>query len=119
MCSSDLDAWSIPRGAITRATAFGVSQSGRFLRTYVYYGFNRDEADRKTFDGIIAHVAGAGRGSFNHRFAQPSRELLATPRRMLLSVRLSVNYEVMGDHPFVCFSPKTSRASEASPTKDA
>ena len=68
------DAWSIPRGGITRATAFGVSQSGRFLRTYLYYGFNRDEANRKTFDGIIAHVAGAGRGSFNHRFAQPSRD---------------------------------------------
>jgi hypothetical protein len=68
------DAWSIPRAAITRALAFGVSQSGRFLRTYLYYGFNRDEGDRKVFDGVIAHVAGAGRGSFNHRFAQPSRD---------------------------------------------
>jgi hypothetical protein len=65
------DAWSIPRAAITRALAFGVSQSGRFLRTYLYYGFNRDESDRKVFDGVIAHVAGAGRGSFNH---QPSRD---------------------------------------------
>jgi hypothetical protein len=26
------------------------------------------------FDGVIAQVAGAGRGSFNHRFAQPSRD---------------------------------------------
>jgi hypothetical protein len=68
------DAWSIPRGAIKRATAFGISQSGRFLRTYLYYGFNRDEANRKVFDGVIAHVAGAGRGSFNHRFAQASRD---------------------------------------------
>jgi len=68
------DAWSIPQSAITRALAFGVSQSGRFLRTYLYYGFNRDEANRKVFDGVIAHVAGAGRGSFNHRFAQPSRD---------------------------------------------
>jgi hypothetical protein len=68
------DAWSIPRAAITRALAFGVSQSGRFLRTYLYYGFNRDEGDRRVFDGVIAHVAGAGRGSFNHRFAQPSRD---------------------------------------------
>jgi hypothetical protein len=25
-------------------------------------------------DGVIAHVAGGGRGSFNHRFAQPSRD---------------------------------------------
>ena len=30
--------------------------------------------NRKVFDGVIAHVAGAGRGSFNHRFAQPSRD---------------------------------------------
>lgn len=68
------DAVGIPAGAIRRALAFGISQSGRFLRTYLYYGFNRDEANRKVFDGVIAHVAGAGRGSFNHRFAQPSRD---------------------------------------------
>ena len=68
------DALTMPAGAITRATAFGVSQSGRFLRKYLYDGFNRDEANRKVFDGVIAHVAGAGRGSFNHRFAQPSRD---------------------------------------------
>jgi hypothetical protein len=68
------DAVSIPAAAITRALAFGVSQSGRFLRSYLYYGFNRDEGNRKVFDGVIAHVAGGGRGSFNHRFAQPSRD---------------------------------------------
>jgi len=59
---------------IQRAYGFGISQSGRFLRTFVYYGFNRDEQGRLVFDGIMAHVAGAGRGSFNHRFAQPSRD---------------------------------------------
>ena len=64
----------LPPGAIKRAIAFGISQSGRFLRTYLYYGFNEDEAHRKVFDGVMAHVAGAGRGSFNHRFAQPSRD---------------------------------------------
>ena len=61
-------------GSIQRAIAFGVSQSGRFLRTYLYYGFNEDERQRKVFDGVMAHVAGAGRGSFNLRFAQPSRD---------------------------------------------
>ena len=65
---------SIPAGAIQRAVAFGVSQSGRFLRTYLYYGFNQDERRRKVFDGVMAHVAGAGRGSFNLRFAQASRD---------------------------------------------
>lgn len=68
------DALSIPAGAIKRAIAFGVSQSGRFLRTYLYDGFNEDERHRKVFDGVMAHVAGGGRGSFNHRFAQPSRD---------------------------------------------
>jgi hypothetical protein len=64
---------SIPQGAIKQSIAFGVSQSGRFLRAYLYYGFNEDEAHRKVFDGIMSHVAASGRGSFNHRFAQPSR----------------------------------------------
>ncbi len=63
-----------PIGRVERAYGFGVSQSGRFLRTYLYYGFNQDEAGRKVMDGVLAHVAGAGRGSFNHRFAQPSRD---------------------------------------------
>ncbi len=64
----------LAQGAIRRAIAFGISQSGRFLRTYLYYGFNEDESHRKVFDGVMAHVAGSGRGSFNHRFAQPSRD---------------------------------------------
>lgn len=62
------------RRYIKRVYGFGSSQSGRFLRTFVHDGFNRDEKDRKVFDGIISHVAGAGRGSFNIRFAQPSRD---------------------------------------------
>jgi len=64
----------IARGEIERAIAFGISQSGRFLRTFLYYGFNEDESRRRVFDGVIAHVAGGGRGSFNHRFAQASRD---------------------------------------------
>ena len=66
--------FSISAGTIDRALAFGISQSGRFLRTFLYYGFNEDEGHRRVFDGIISHVAGGGRGSFNHRFAQPSRD---------------------------------------------
>ena len=68
------DELSMPAGSIKRAIGFGVSQSGRFLRTYLYYGFNEDEQHRKVFDGVMAHVAGGGRGSFNLRFSQPSRD---------------------------------------------
>lgn len=65
---------SIPGRPAERAIGFGISQSGRFLRTFLYYGFNEDENHRKVFDGMLSHVAGGGRGSFNHRFAQPSRD---------------------------------------------
>jgi hypothetical protein len=59
---------------IHRTIGFGVSQTGRFLRHMMYEGFNEDEKNRKALDGVWADVAGAGRGGFNHRFAQPSRD---------------------------------------------
>ena len=67
------EALDIPEGALGRAIAFGSSQSGRLLRTYLHDGFNGDERGRRVFDGVIPHIAGAARGSFNVRFAQPSR----------------------------------------------
>lgn len=58
---------------VRRAHGFGTSQSGRCLRQFLYDGFNADEKGRQVFDGIISHVAGGGLGSFNHRFASPTR----------------------------------------------
>jgi hypothetical protein len=60
--------------SIKRSIGFGTSQSGRFLRQFLYDGFNADERGRKVFDGVWSHVAGAGRGDFNLRFAQASRD---------------------------------------------
>jgi hypothetical protein len=56
-------------GTIEKAYAWGRSQTGRCLRDFVYRGFNADAAGRKVFDGILPHVAGAGRMWLNHRFA--------------------------------------------------
>jgi hypothetical protein len=52
-----------------RACAFGVSQAGRFLRQFLYEGFNVDERDRRVFDAMWIHMAGAARIGFNARFA--------------------------------------------------
>ena len=52
---------------------FGYSQSGRFLREFVRDGFNADERGRAAFDGLLIASAGAGGGSFNHRFAMPGQ----------------------------------------------
>ncbi len=57
---------------VRHAIAFGSSQSGRFLRTFLYYGFNSDEQDRRVFDGVMAHIAGSARLSLNERGARPN-----------------------------------------------
>lgn len=59
---------------VQHGMAAGVSQTGRFLRHFLYQNFNVDEKRRKCYDGLMVITAGAGRGSFNHQFAQPSRD---------------------------------------------
>lgn len=64
----DSSAPSHPRYSI----AFGSSQSGRFLRTFLYHGFNTDERGRHVFDGVVAHIAGGARLSINEAGATPN-----------------------------------------------
>ena len=52
--------------------ALGVSQSGRFLRDYLYEGFNTDEKQRQVFDGLMVHIAGASQLDLNRRWATPT-----------------------------------------------
>ena len=47
------------RGAIDRVLASGKSQSGRFLKTYLFNGFNRVNG-RRVVDGMHIFVSGAG-----------------------------------------------------------
>jgi hypothetical protein len=54
------------------AYGYGSSQSGRFLRSFVYEGFNTDEHDRHVFDGVMAHIAGAARLDLNRRWSTPT-----------------------------------------------
>ncbi len=58
---------------VEQAYAWGRSQSGRFLRAFVYEGFNASEGGRRIFDGVFSHVAGGGRLQLDYRFAQPDR----------------------------------------------
>jgi hypothetical protein len=57
---------------LKRVLAHGTSQSGRYLRDFVYRGFNEDESGQIVFDGINPHIA-AGRSFLDFRFAQPER----------------------------------------------
>jgi hypothetical protein len=54
------------------AYAFGSSQSGRFLRAFLYDGFNTDEQGRQVLDAVMAHIAGAARLNINERLGTPN-----------------------------------------------
>jgi alpha/beta hydrolase family protein len=58
-----------------KAIGFGLSQSGRYLRDYLYLGFNEDEAGRVVFEGLMPHIAGAKKTFVNYRFGQPGRNV--------------------------------------------
>jgi hypothetical protein len=60
------------RAGYSHVLATGASQSGRWLRQFIYDTGNADESGRAVFDGIHCHIAGGRRGEFNHRYAQPS-----------------------------------------------
>jgi hypothetical protein len=62
------------REALVRADhtlSFGSSQSGRFLRTFLYLGFNTDESGRQVFDGVMPHIAGSSGIDLNRPGAEP------------------------------------------------
>ena len=65
------DSSANPLAGTRMAYGWGRSQTGRCLRDFVYRGYNADAAGRRVFDGIMPHVAGAGRKWLNHRFASP------------------------------------------------
>lgn len=56
----------------THAFAFGSSQTGRFLREFLYDGFYTDERDRPVFDAVIPHLAGASGLNLNRRWSTPT-----------------------------------------------
>jgi hypothetical protein len=52
--------------------AFGSSQSGRYLRDFLYHGFNTDERGRQVFDAMMPHIAGAARIDLNRSGSSPN-----------------------------------------------
>ena len=77
-------------GATVSATytvAFGSSQTGRWLRDFIYEGFNSDEHERPVFDGIIAHKAGAAGALVNVRWSTPTSLLMESATHFPFSDR--------------------------------
>ena len=69
----DLVAYLRQRDGVRHTMAFGVSLSGRYLRHFLDLGMNRDEDGRRVFDGVLAHISGAGKVFANEAFVMPFR----------------------------------------------
>lgn len=58
-------------GRIRTTLATGISQSGRYLRDYLWQGFNTDAALRPVFDGMLTLVGGSRKTYTNYRWSKP------------------------------------------------
>ena len=89
----------VPNGspAIRYAYAFGRSQSGRFLRDFLYQGFNEDEKGQRVFEGILPHVAGSRKMFTNYRWAQPGRYARQHETHLTAGDQFPFTYGVLTD----------------------
>ena len=99
--AADLDGTPNPLGengaGIERVYGWGRSQSGRFLREFVYRGFNEDSSGRRVFDAVSPHVSGGGRVALNYRFGQPGRFPRGHNDRLYPSDQFPFAYSVTTD----------------------
>jgi Alpha/beta hydrolase domain len=58
-------------GKVTRTLATGISQSGRYIRDFLWQGFNTDKEFKTVFDGMLPLVGGSRKTYTNYRWAKP------------------------------------------------
>ena len=58
-------------GLVKTTMATGISQSGRYLRDFLWQGFNADGKIRIVFDGMLPLVGGSRKTYTNYRWAKP------------------------------------------------
>ncbi len=80
------------------AYGLGISQSGRFLRDFLYQGFNEDEQSKMVFDGLIPDVAGSRKTWVNFRFAQPGQYSQEHEAHLQPGDQFPFTYGVITDH---------------------
>jgi hypothetical protein len=90
---ADLNEKKSPRSAI----GFGSSQSGRFLKDFLYQGFNQDENKRIVFDGLIPHISASRRTFTNYEFGMPGRSTNAVEGHYYPGDQFPFTYETITD----------------------
>jgi hypothetical protein len=79
-----------------KAIVMGSSQSGRFIRSLIHMGFNRDEQGKVVFDGALPHIGG-GLIPLNVRFGQPGRAIANTTDHLFPGAEFPFAYASVAD----------------------
>ena len=82
--------------ANAKAIVMGSSQSGRFIRSLIHLGFNRDEQGRIVFEGALPHIGG-GLIPLNVRFGQPGRATTNTTDHLFPGAEFPFAYASVTD----------------------
>ena len=72
-CATGIACGSAPTTNFDIAIGEGISQSGRFLRDFLYQGFNQDAQGNKVFDGLMPMIPASRKTWTNFRFSQIGR----------------------------------------------
>ncbi len=86
-----------PVAGLSRFLCQGISQSGRYLRDFLYQGFNEDERGRRACDAVNVHIAGVHKLPLNYRFAQPNPFSVQHANRYLPDTNFPRTYSVRQD----------------------
>lgn len=82
---------------IRSAILFGQSQSGRFVRDFLYQGANQDTAGRIVFEGAIPQTAGSRKTFTNEQFSEPGRFSRAVEDHYSQGDQFPFTYETLTD----------------------
>jgi hypothetical protein len=91
------DANPLANAGIERAIGFGISQSGRYVRDFLYQGFDEDEAGRVVFEGLMPHIGGGKKTFVNYRFGQPGRNVQQHADHLFPGDQFPFTYPVLTD----------------------
>ena len=95
----DTSAQNPVRNAIQVALGRGDSESGRYLKGFLYWGFNADEDGRLVFEGMNPHISGAHAIAANDRFGDANATGRSYQRHLTAKMEFPFTYEVRTD-PF-------------------
>src|SRR5438876_2513033 len=87
------------RNAIQWALGRGDSESGRYLKGLLYWGFNADENGQIVFDGMSPHISGSHFIASNDRFGDANATGRSYQRHLSAKMVFPFTYEVRAN-PF-------------------